>query len=60
MTRELLLSELLVKEWAEHFQAKSEQELDALARSFAFENCLHRDGLNKVLSDNATLVAEQA
>jgi hypothetical protein len=29
-----------------------------LARSFAFESCNLRDGLNKVLSENATLVAQ--
>ena len=53
----LLLAEFLVREWAEHFAGKSEAEIDAIAKSFAFENCLHREGLNKVLTDNATLVA---
>jgi hypothetical protein len=60
MTRELLLAELLVKEWAGHFRGKSDAELDALARSFAFEHCVTRDGLNKVLADNATLVAAES
>ena len=57
LARNILVSEFLVREWAEHFVGKSEAEIDAIAKSFAFENCLHRDGLNKVLTDNATLVA---
>jgi hypothetical protein len=59
LTRGLLMSEFLLKEYAEHFRGKSEEELDALAGSFAFKNCALRDGLNKVLSDNATLVAAE-
>jgi hypothetical protein len=58
LTRGLLMSEFLVKEWAEHFRGKSEADLNVLARSFAFESCNLRDGLNKVLSENATLVAQ--
>ena len=57
LARNILVSEFLVKEWAEHFRGKSEQEIDEIAKSFAFSNCLHRDGLNKILTDNATLVA---
>ncbi|KAI0258886.1 glycoside hydrolase [Gloeopeniophorella convolvens] len=53
IARTTLVAEFLVQEWADHFVGKSEEELDALARSFSFENCLHRDALNKVLTDNA-------
>ncbi|KAG2150454.1 glycoside hydrolase [Suillus clintonianus] len=53
LSRNLLVTEYLVKEWAEHFRGKSEAELDELAKSFKFENCLRRDGLNKILMDNA-------
>ncbi|KAH8105386.1 glycoside hydrolase [Cristinia sonorae] len=53
LSRNQLLSEFLVMEWADHFKGKSEQELDELAQSFKFENCLERDGLNKVLRDHA-------
>jgi hypothetical protein len=60
LSRNILVSEFLVREWAEHFTGKSEQELDEIAQSFAFKNCLHRDGLNKVLTDNASLVAGSA
>ena len=59
LARNILVSEFLVKEWAEHFRGKSEQEIDEIAKSFAFSNCLHREGLNKVLTDNASLIAGQ-
>ncbi|EKM51309.1 glycoside hydrolase family 5 protein [Phanerochaete carnosa HHB-10118-sp] len=60
LSRNILVSEFLVREWAEHFRGKSTEELDIIAKSFAYENCLHRDGLNKVLTDNASLVAQSA
>ena len=60
LARNILVSEFLVLEWAEHFRGKSEAEIEEIAKSFAFENCLHREGLNKVLTDNASLVAESA
>ena len=59
LARSILVAEFLVDEWAECFAGKSEAELDEIAKSFSFENCLHRDGLNKILTDNASLVAEQ-
>lgn len=58
LSRNILVSEFLVKEWAEHFRGKSEQELDEIARSFQFDKCLHREGLNKILTENASLVAK--
>lgn len=58
LSRNILVSEFLVKEWAEHLRNKSEAELDEIAKSFAFENCLHRDSLNRILTDNASLVAQ--
>ncbi|CAL1702366.1 unnamed protein product [Somion occarium] len=60
LSRIILISEFLVQEWAEHFRGKSEQELDEIARSFSFDNCLHRDGLNKILTENAQLVGKSA
>ncbi|KAI0031096.1 glycoside hydrolase [Vararia minispora EC-137] len=56
LARNILVSEFLVKEWADHFVGKSEAEIDEIAKSFAYENCLHRDSLNRILRDNATLV----
>ncbi|KAF4565599.1 Endo-1,4-beta-xylanase 5 [Pleurotus pulmonarius] len=58
LARNLLVSEFLVKEWASHFVGKSEEELDAIAASFKFDACLHRDGLNRILTDNAKIVSE--
>ncbi|TDL17107.1 glycoside hydrolase family 5 protein [Rickenella mellea] len=53
--RNLLFSEYMIKEWAEHFRGKGKDELDLLAQSFKFDCCVHRDGLNKVLTDHASL-----
>lgn len=50
LSRCMLVAEYLVKEWAEYFHDKSEAELDEIAQSFKFENCLHRDKLNEILS----------
>ena len=57
LARNILVSEYMVKEWAEHFRGKTLGELDVIAQSFALANCLKRDGLNKVMSENAKLVA---
>ena len=59
LARNMLVAEFLVAEWAEHFAGKTEAELDEIAKSFLFENCLKREGLNKVLTENATMVAKQ-
>ncbi|KAF7364900.1 Glycoside hydrolase family 5 protein [Mycena venus] len=56
LSRNILVSEFLVKEWADHFVGKSMDELDELAGSFKFEACEKREGLNKVLTDNAKAV----
>lgn len=52
------MSESLVKEWAAHFVEKSKEELDTIVGSFRFEQCLKREGLNKILTENATLIAK--
>ncbi|RSL71457.1 hypothetical protein CEP54_001312 [Fusarium duplospermum] len=44
------LASSLCGEFAELFRDKSETELEELAQSFAFRSCVHREGLNKVLS----------
>lgn len=56
LVRSTLIAEFLVKEWAEMFRGLDEDGLDELMRSFRFENCLKREGLNKVLTDNAVEV----
>ncbi|GJJ09421.1 hypothetical protein Clacol_003643 [Clathrus columnatus] len=49
--RHILVAEYLVAEWAEHFVGKSEVELDELAASFSFENCVQRKELNSILRE---------
>jgi len=55
LARNVLLAEFMVKEWAEHFRDKSFEELESLAASFKFENCMHRDELNNVLVKNNSI-----
>ena len=55
LARTILVAEFLVKEWAQHFVGKDEGDLEELAKSFRFENCVTRDGLNKVLRDHAAI-----
>ncbi|PSR77085.1 hypothetical protein PHLCEN_2v8074 [Hermanssonia centrifuga] len=57
LARANLLGEFLVMEWAEHFKGMDEAELEDLAKSFLFENCLKREGLNKVLTEYAAQAA---
>jgi aryl-phospho-beta-D-glucosidase BglC (GH1 family) len=53
VVRECLMSEYLGKEFAELFAGKSFEEIDELAASFKFENCVKRDGLNEALRADA-------
>ena len=53
ITRTMCLAELMVKEWANLFKGMDEAQLEELAKSFAFENCMKRDGLNEVLTAHA-------
>ena len=55
VVREMLFSELLAYEYASYFEGKSMQELEELAASFKFENCVKRDGLNRILQADAGL-----
>jgi hypothetical protein len=49
VARTILVAEFLVREWADHFQDLGEAELEELARSFSFEHCEKRAGLNEAL-----------
>ena len=40
-------------EFADLFRVMNEEELDSLARSFHFEECVQRDGLNEILREHA-------
>jgi hypothetical protein len=44
-------------EFARLFEGMSLEELDECAKSFAFENCVQRKGLNKIMSEHAAGVA---
>ncbi|KAJ3044390.1 hypothetical protein HDV00_002282 [Rhizophlyctis rosea] len=50
--RHTLLSECLMEEFVELFRGLNEQELDKMAASFKFENCMKREGLNRILREN--------
>lgn len=53
ISRTILFAEFMVKEWADHFAGMREVELEELAKSFRFENCVEREGLNHVLREYA-------
>ncbi|KAI0076678.1 glycoside hydrolase [Panus rudis PR-1116 ss-1] len=53
LSRTMLIAEFMVMEWADHFKGLDEKQLDELAQSFKFENCLKREGLNEVLREHA-------
>lgn len=55
LSRTMLVAEFLVKEWADKFSGMDETNLEELAKSFRFENCEKREGLNKALRDHAEL-----
>ncbi|KAF5338703.1 hypothetical protein D9611_013365 [Ephemerocybe angulata] len=57
IARTMLVAEYMVKEWADLFKGMEEAQLEELAKSFAFENCLKRDGLNEILTAHAIRVA---
>ncbi|TFK30304.1 endoglucanase family 5 glycoside hydrolase [Coprinopsis marcescibilis] len=58
LSRTMLVAEFLVKEWADLLKGLDEVQLEELAKSFAFENCLKRDGLNDVLTAHAERVSK--
>ncbi|PPQ71278.1 hypothetical protein CVT25_001420 [Psilocybe cyanescens] len=60
LSRNILVSEYLVREWAEKFTGLGEEELDALARSFRFDACVKREELNEILRRNAQVAAAAA
>ncbi|EAU88936.2 endoglucanase family 5 glycoside hydrolase [Coprinopsis cinerea okayama7 len=59
LARTMLVAEYLVQEWADLFLGLDEQQLEELAKSFSFDNCLKRDGLNEVLTAHAERVSKK-
>ncbi|KAF8804205.1 hypothetical protein BYT27DRAFT_7194953 [Phlegmacium glaucopus] len=53
VTRNILVREFLIKEWAEHFVDMDEAALDAIAGSFKLERCLKWQELNTLLTQAA-------
>ena len=51
LLRNILLAEPLLPEYAELFRGMGEDEIDAMMRSFRFENCVKREGLAGILSE---------
>ena len=49
------LAESLSDEFAEQFRGMDEKDLDALAHSFHFDECVQRSGLNQILKEHAHL-----
>ncbi len=49
-TRDTALSQALLPAFAEQFRGMSEDEIDGMMQSFAFQNCVQRDGLVRLIS----------
>jgi hypothetical protein len=47
------LAASFVDEFAELFRGSTEKDLEELARSFHFDGCVQREGLNRILKDHA-------
>lgn len=58
ISRNVLISEYMIQEWADHFVGLSEKELEELAASYHFDNCVKRDGLNTILTENAKAISQ--
>lgn len=56
--RGITMAEYLIPEWAEYFRGKSFEELDELAASWKYENCVQRERLNQVLGRYAPMKAD--
>lgn len=54
-TLQTFVSQSFSLEFAELFKDFSIEELDEAARSFSFNNCLQREGLNRIMSEHAEI-----
>lgn len=54
-TLQTFLSQAFSIEFAELFEGLSLEQLDEAAKSFRFDRCVQRDGLNKIMSKHAEL-----
>ena len=46
-----VLSQMLLPAFAEQFRGMSENEIDRMMQSFAFRNCVEREGLAQLISE---------
>jgi endoglucanase len=53
LVRNILLAEPMLPEYGELFRGMDEGEIDAMMRSFSFENCVRRKELASILSEHA-------
>jgi endoglucanase len=53
LVRNILLAEPMLPEYGELFTGMDEGEIDAMMRSFSFENCVRRKELASILSEHA-------
>lgn len=56
--RGITMAEYMIPEWANYFRDKSFEELDALAASWKFENCMIRDELDTKLKLYSTMQSD--
>jgi hypothetical protein len=56
LVKECFLSETLSAEFARYFEGMGTEELGEMAKSFAFERVVQREGLNQILLEHASLV----
>lgn len=47
--RGITLAEYMIPEWADYFRGKTFEELDELAASWKYDNCVQRERLNELL-----------
>lgn len=52
---ETFMASAFSMEFASLFKGMTMEQLDEAAKSFKFENCVQRGGLNKIMSDHAKL-----
>ncbi|RKL20201.1 hypothetical protein BFJ68_g2910 [Fusarium oxysporum] len=55
--RGITMAEYMIPEWADYFKDKSFEELDELAASWKYENCMQRGQLNELLKTYAPMKA---
>ncbi|KAF9484634.1 glycoside hydrolase family 5 protein [Pholiota conissans] len=57
ISRTIMMAEFMINEWADKFRGLDEAGLEELAKSFSFENCIQREGLNKALTEYASTLS---